>query len=112
MSKKDSASFGSYARQIVQSVSLALAVISVLLFLLFSALSFTDGTALTLSFWTGMITGLSFLYAILTITISILLLPFYPIYAAGHRSLTNAGIAVAALSFLAGIVTAMMGAPG
>ncbi|MCA9801651.1 MAG: hypothetical protein KC777_06670 [Cyanobacteria bacterium HKST-UBA02] len=52
------------------------------------------------------------LFAALTIGTSTLLLPFYPIYAAGHRSLTRAGMVLAALSFLAGIVTSMMGAWG
>ncbi|MGD9679892.1 MAG: hypothetical protein AB7W16_01795 [Candidatus Obscuribacterales bacterium] len=112
MRKKNSASFGCYARQVVQAVGLALAVITILLFLLLSALSFVNGTALTLSFWVGMIAGLSILYAILTIITSILVLPFYPIFAAGHRGLTRAGIAVAALSFLAGIGTELLGAWG
>ncbi|MGD9679889.1 MAG: hypothetical protein AB7W16_01780 [Candidatus Obscuribacterales bacterium] len=112
MSKKDSASFGNYARQVVRAVGLSFAVFGVLGFLFSSAGALADGSASTLTFWVGMIASLSIHCVILTITISVLLLPFYPIYAAGHRSLTRAGIAVAALSFLAGIGTALMGAWG
>lgn len=112
MSKKDSASFGSYARQVVRAVGLAFAVFGVLGLLFSSTGALADGTASTLSFWVGMVASLSVHCLILTIVTSVLLLPFYPIFAAGHRGLACAGIAVAALSFLAGIGTALLGAWG
>lgn len=42
------------------------------------------------------------------ISFSVLLLPLYPVFSAGRRSLAHAGAAIVALSFLSGITTALM----
>jgi len=66
---------------------------------------------------TGSLLSLGLLPIGLMLGLGVLIIPlslslvFYPLFAAGHRSLSLAGIAVAAMSFIAGAGTAIVQLP-